>query len=53
VSIQEYRLNHYELECVKVFCPEGKRSVGKPRKLWLEDVKKLKNRVLEAGEKQG
>lgn len=24
-------------ECMKVFCPEGKRSVVKPRKLWLED----------------
>jgi hypothetical protein len=38
---------------VRVFCPEGKRSVGKPRKLWLEDVENLKKRVLEAGEKQG
>jgi len=27
---------------VKVFCPEGKSSVGKPRKLWLEDVENLK-----------
>ena len=27
---------------MKVFCPEGKRSVGKPRKLWLEDVGNMK-----------
>jgi hypothetical protein len=38
---------------VRVFCPEGKRSVGKPTKLYLEDVENLKKRVLEAGEKRG
>jgi hypothetical protein len=42
VSLEEYIANQSEFECLKVFCPEGKRSVGKPRKLWLEDVENLK-----------